>query len=186
MTPCAAASTVGEIANGEVELDVEVLRRKRSMSHVRAHVRNVGAANGHITTAVLGAMGEGFEFSELQPNPFWASRVEGRAAMGVAPWEAVDQRSAEQVTWYRFDDTPWIDGGARVGPFAIVLLADTMPGAICQEVGPTERPWFCPSVDLTVHMCADCRSPWLLAHNTARWAGDGTRRFCRSFTFLAN
>ena len=24
-----------------------------------------------------------------------------------------------------------------------------------------------------VHLLGDCRSPWVLAHNTARWAGDG-------------
>ncbi len=91
----------------------------------------------------------------------------------MAPWEDVAVRTAEQATWYRFDDTPLIDGGARMDPFAIVLLADTMPGAIGQRLGPTERPWFGPSVDLTVHMCADCRGPWVLGYNTARWAGDG-------------
>ena len=59
------------------------------------------------------------------------------------------------------------------GFVAIVMLADTMPGAIGQRLGPTDRPWFGPSVDLTVHILGDCRSPWVLAHNTARWAGDG-------------
>jgi acyl-CoA thioesterase len=190
---------VGQVADGDLEVDVEILRRGRSMSHVRAHVRNPGASNGHVTTAVFGAAREGFEFTELrrpavpppqecpsfrdppppgvtlfEPAPFWATRVEGRAALGVAPWEDVAERTAEQATWYRFDDTPWIDDeGDRLDPFAIVLLADTMPGAIGQRLGPTERPWFGPSVDLTVHMCADCRTPWVLAHNTARWAGDG-------------
>jgi acyl-CoA thioesterase len=189
---------IGQVAAGDLEIEVEVLRRGRSMSHVRAHVRNAGAANGHVTTAVFGATREGFDFTEIrrpevpppndcpsfrdppppgvpvfEPNPFWATRVEGRAALGVAPWEVVSHRTAEQAIWYRFDDPPWIDGGARLDPFAVVLLADTMPGAIGQRLGPTERPWFGPSVDLTVHMCADWRSPWLLGHNTARWAGDG-------------
>ena len=189
---------VGQVADGDLEIDVDVLRRGRSMSHVRAHVRNPGASNGHITTAVFGATREGFDFTELRrpdvpppqecssfrdppppgvavspPNPFWSTRVEGRGAMGVAPWENVETRTAEQATWYRFDDTPWIDDDDRIDPFAIVVIADTMPGAVGQRVGPTERPWFGPSVDLTLHMCADCRSPWLLGHNTARWAGDG-------------
>ena len=189
---------IGQVADGDLEIDVEILRRGRSMSHIRAHVRNPGASNGHITTAVFGATREGFDFTELrrplvpppeqcpsfrdppppgvpefEPNPFWATRVEGRAALGVAPWEDVDDRAAEQAIWYRFDDTPWIDGGDRMDPFAIVLLADTMPGAIGQRVGPTERPWFGPSVDLTVHMCSDCHADWILGHNTARWAGDG-------------
>lgn len=189
---------VGQVADGELEIEVEVLRRGRSMSHVRAHVRNPGSPNGHITTAVFGGSRDGFEFTELrpptvpppdecpsfrdppplgvprfEPNPFWATRVEGRAGTGVAPWEVVDNRTAEQAIWYRFDETPWIDDGARIDPFAVVLLADTMPGAIGQRLGLTDRPWFGPSVDLTVHLCADCRSPWILGHNTARWAGDG-------------
>ncbi len=189
---------VGQVADGELEIDVEVLRRGRSMSHLRVHVRNPGTKNGHVTTAVFGATRDGFEFTELrrpdvpapdecpsfrdppppgvpefEPTPFWAQRVEGRAAMGVPPWEVVEHRTAEQATWYRFDDTPWVDAEPRLDPAAIVLLADTMPGAIGQKLGPTDRPWFGPSVDLTVHICGDCRSPWVLAHNTARWAGDG-------------
>ena len=189
---------VGQVAHGEMEIEVEVLRRGRSMSHLRAVVRNPGASSGHIVTAVFGATRDGFEFTELArpdvpapdacpsfrdppppeappfvPMPFWATHVEGRPALGVPPWEVVDHRTAEQATWYRLDDTPWIDDGARIDPLAIVMLADTMPGAIGQRIGPTDRPWFGPSVDLTVHMLGDCRSPWVLAHNRARWAGDG-------------
>ncbi len=163
---------VGQVADGDLEIDVEILRHGRSMSHLRAHVRSQGTTNGHITTAVFGASREGFDFTELRPpevplpedcpwfrdppppgvpaftpTPFWATSVEGRAAIGVAPWEVVENRTAEQATWYRFDDTPWIDNGTRLDPFAIVLLADTMPGAIGQRVGPTGRQWFGPSVD---------------------------------------
>jgi acyl-CoA thioesterase len=189
---------IGQVADGELEIEVEVLRRGRSMSHLRAHVRNPGRDNGHVTTAVFGSSREGFDFTEAErpdvpaasdcrsfrdppppgvpvwePMPFWAARVEGRAGAGVAPWEVVDTRTAEQAIWYRLDDTPWIDDGARVDPLAMVVLADTMPGAVGQKIGPTERPWFGPSVDLTFHLCGDCRSDWVLAHNTARWAGDG-------------
>jgi hypothetical protein len=51
-----------------------------------------------------------------------------------------------------------------------------MPGALGEKIGGTGRPereWFAPSVDLTVHLLGDCRSAWGLAHNRARWAGDG-------------
>ncbi|MCU1400664.1 MAG: acyl-CoA thioesterase-like protein [Acidimicrobiales bacterium] len=189
---------VGQVAHGELEIDVDVLRRGRSMSHVRAEVRNPAATAGHITTAVFGQVRDGFEFTELRrpdvpppdgcpsfrdppppgtpefsPMPFWATRVEGRAALGVAPWEVVEHRTATQATWYRLDDPPWMDGGAHIDPLSIVMLADIMPGAIGQRVGPTARPWFGPSVDLTVHVFGECQSPWVLAHNTARWAGDG-------------
>jgi acyl-CoA thioesterase len=189
---------VGQVAHGDLEIEVDVLRRGRSMSHLRAHVRNPGNATGHIVTAVFGSTREGFEFTELRrpavpepdecrsfrdplppgappfvPMPFWERRVEARPALGIAPWETVEHRTAEQAIWYRLDDPPWIDDGVRIDPLAIVMLADTMPGAISQRLGQTDRPWFGPSVDLTVHLLGDCRSPWVLAHNTARWAGDG-------------
>src|SRR5688572_26834940 len=49
-----------QVASGPVEIDVEVLRRGRSMSHLRAEVRNPGSARGHLTTAVFGRPREGF------------------------------------------------------------------------------------------------------------------------------
>ena len=187
---------VGQVAHGPLEVHVEVLRRGRSMTHLRADVRNPGAKAGHITTAVFGTSREGFEFTHLErpdvpppdecrsfrdppppgvpqwdPMPFWTQRVRG--AMGVAPWDIVPERTAEQAVRYQFDDTPWVDGGTHLDPFALVVLADTMPGAVGQKVGMTERRWFGPSVDLTVHLFGDCRSAWVLAHNIARWAGDG-------------
>ena len=74
--------------------------------------------------------------------------------------------------WYRFDDPPMLDDGT-MDPLAIVVLADTMPGAVGEKIGPQGENWFAPSVDLTVHLLDDCRSPWVLAHNRARYAGDG-------------
>jgi acyl-CoA thioesterase len=56
---------VGQVAHGEVEIEVEVLRRGRSMSHLRAHARNPGSTTGHIVTAVFGATRDGFEFTDL-------------------------------------------------------------------------------------------------------------------------
>ena len=63
--------------------------------------------------------------------------------------------------WYRFDEPPMLDDGT-MDPLAVVVLADTMPGAVGEKIGPQEGNWFAPSVDLTVHLLDDCRSPWLL------------------------
>jgi hypothetical protein len=104
--------------------------------------------------------------------PFWNELVEGRTVTGHAPWEEYEPDRAEQVLWYRFDETPRLDDGT-VDPFALVVLADTMPGAVGERVGPGEREWFAPSIDLTVHLLDHCRSTWVLAHNRARFAGDG-------------
>ena len=186
-----------------MEIDVEVLRRGRSMSHLRAEVRNPGAARGHLTTGVYGATREGFAFTDLepptglptpdecpsfrdpmppeaaellpgppQPMPFWAERVEGRSALGHAPWEDFPGGRAERAMWYRFDEPPFLADGT-LDPLALVVMADTMPGAVSERLGRQERFWFGPSIDLTFHLLDACRSPWVLAHNRARYAGDG-------------
>jgi acyl-CoA thioesterase len=189
---------VAQVASGPVTIDVETLRRGRSMSHLRAEVRNAGADRGHLTTAIFGATRDGYAFTDLrppadvprpadcpsfrdppppeveafEPMPFWTERVEGRPALGHAPWDDYVPDRAERAMWYRFDDPPFLDDGT-IDPLALVVLADTMPGAVSEKVGLVERPWFAPSVDLTVHLLDDCRSPWVLAHNRARFAGDG-------------
>ncbi len=190
-----------QVAHGPVEIDVEVLRGGRSMSQLRAGVRNVGAARGHVTNAVFGAERTGYEFTDIappaglpgpdecrsfrdpppdgivaawEPMPFW-SHVEGRPALGHLFWERYEANRAERAGWYRFDEAPMLeDGTLDVG--AIVVLSDFMPGALGEKMGgdgPAQRPWFAPSVDLTVHLLGECRSEWVLAHNTVRHAGGG-------------
>lgn len=187
-----------QVADGPVEIDVELLRRGRSMSHVRAELRNPGAPRGHLTTGIYGAARAGFEFTELQPpadlpppdecpsfrDPpppdaptfepvrFWTERVDGRAVLGHPPWEEYEDGTAERAGWYRFDEPPFLADGS-LDPLALVVLVDFMPGAVREKVGFGGVDWFAPSVDLTVHLLAECRSPWVLAHNRARFAGDG-------------
>jgi len=187
-----------QVADGPLEVDVEILRAGRSMSQLRAEVRNPGAGRGHLTTCVFGATRQGFDFTDLrppadvpnpsacpsfrdppppdapdfEPMPFWAELVEGRSVIGHPPWDDYEPDRAERAMWYRFDESPVLDDG-RLDPLALIVLADSMPGAVGEKVGRTERPWFAPSVDLTVHFLDDCRSCWVLAHNRARFAGDG-------------
>jgi acyl-CoA thioesterase len=190
---------VAQVACGAVEIDVELLRAGRSMSHVRAEVKNIDTPRGHVTTGIFGSTRPGFAFTDLEPPigvsppadcpsfrdpppegvefafepmPFWDQLVEGRPVLGHAPWEDYVPDRAERAMWYRFDEPPMLDDGT-MDPLAVVVLADTMPGAVGEKIGPQERYWFAPSIDLTVHLLDDCRSPWLLAHNRARFAGDG-------------
>jgi acyl-CoA thioesterase len=191
---------VTQVAEGPVSIDVELLRAGRSMSHLRAEVMNVGASRGHVTTAIFGSARKGFEFTDLEPPasvpvpadcpsfrdpppagfefdwdpmPFWEQLVEGRPALGHAPWDDYVPDRAERAMWYRFDEPPMLDDGT-MDPLAVVVLADTMPGAVGEKIGPTsDGNWFAPSIDLTVHVLDHCRSPWVLAHNRARYAGDG-------------
>ncbi len=189
---------VAQVAAGPVSIEVELLRRGRSMSHLRAEVTAREASRGHLTTGIFGSPRPGFAFTDLlpppevappdacpsfrdplpdgvdrfDPMPFWTDLVEGRAAIGHAPWEDYVPERAERAAWYRFDQTPFLDDGT-MDPLALVVLADTMPGAVGEKVGPGPRRWFAPSVDLTVHVLDHCHSPWVLAHNRARHAGDG-------------
>src|SRR6185295_8412996 len=119
-----------------VTIEVELLRQGRSMSHLRAEVMNTGANVGHVTTGVFGATREGFQFTDLRPPivpppadcpsfrdplpddvdfefafdpmPFWDQLVEGRPALGHAPWEDYVPEHAERAMWYRFDDPPFL------------------------------------------------------------------------------
>ena len=166
------------------------------MSQATATVRNAGASAGHTSIAVFGRPRPGFHFTELtmpdvkdpldcpsfrddmpdgferrfEPS-FW-EQVEGRPALGHAPWDDYEPTTSERASWYHFEQTPRLADG-RIDPLALVTLCDTMPGAVGERVGGIKETWVGPSADLTVHLLGDARSEWLLGHNRARFAGDG-------------
>ena len=188
------------VAAGPVEVEVQVLRRGRSMSQLTATVRNPGADAGLHAIAAFGAPRRGFEFTDLAmpaveppedlrgyrdplpdgvefeflrpPMPFWEEVVNCRPAVGRPPWEPFEDGPAECVFWYQLDHPPLSPDGC-LDPLAALVLCDTMPGAVGQKIGPDAGPWFGPSVDLTVHLLGATDPGWLLGHNRARQAGDG-------------
>jgi acyl-CoA thioesterase len=190
----------GQVACGPVEVDVQLLRRGRSMSQLLATVRNPGAAAGLTAIAVFGAPRRGFTFTDLElpevegpeglrsyrdpvpegvdfefdgpPMRFWEEILECRPANRRAPWEPFEPGASECVTWYRLDDPPVLDDG-NLDPVASIVMCDTMPGAVDQKVGPDSGRWFGPSADFTIHLLGPARPGWLLAQNRARHAGDG-------------
>ncbi len=193
-----SAVFAGLVRPGPVEVEVAVLRRGRSLSQMSATVRNVGAEAGLTALAVFGSTRPGFEFSdvscpEVAPpeacrsfrdplpdgvpegrvtgSPFW-SRVEGRSALGHAPWERWLPTTSETVAWYRFDDPP-VGPDGLLDPLALVTLCDTMPGSVGERMGGTEVEWFGPSADLTVHVVGAASGGWLLARGRARHAAEG-------------
>jgi acyl-CoA thioesterase len=190
----------GQVRHGPIEVEVTVLRHGRSVSQVRASLRNPGADAGYEALAVFGAEREGFSFTDLRvpdgvappmecpsyrdPPPedfepdhpwftFWEN-VEGRAVIGHAPWEDYEPESSLCAQYYRFDDPPRADDGSW-DPLAVVALCDTMPGAVGERLGAEgrERHWLPPSADFTVHLLGEARCEWILAVNRARHAGDG-------------
>src|SRR5215469_2226260 len=159
---------VAPVSQGAVDINVEVLRRGRSMSHLRAEVRNPPAARGHLTTGVFGSPRLCCEFTDLAPPagfvpldkarsfrdppppgiepftpaPFWEQRLEGRGALGHARWEEYLPDRAEHGTWYRMDEPPMLADGSRE-PLALLVMADTMPGAVGEKLVPQHRHgWF--------------------------------------------
>ena len=105
-----------QVPAGPVTVDVSVLRRGRRATQAVATTCAAGADVGHTSVAVFGPDGGGFEFTDLAmpdvpppedcpsfrdpvpdgvdfefdedrpPMPFW-DNVEGRPALGHAPWE---------------------------------------------------------------------------------------------------
>jgi acyl-CoA thioesterase len=184
---------------GDVDIDVDVIRAGRSMSQVSATVRAAGTSSGFSALAAFGHPRPGFRYTELampdvpppeecvsyrdppppeagMPDgprfPFWNEVLEGRPALGHAPWDPSERGAAEVVTWFRFEQPP-VDGDGRFDPLALLVAADMMPSAVFEKVGTDEQGWFAPSVDLTVHLAGVPSGGWILNHNRAHYAGDG-------------
>jgi acyl-CoA thioesterase len=161
-----------------------------------------GAADGpgHATLAVFGRDRGGFEFTDLAmpdvpppgecpsfrdppppefadeygnrtPFAFWEN-IEGRPAIGRAPWDDSMPTDSECAFWYRFDEPPMRPDGT-LDPLAVIALCDLMPSSVGQRMGPGQPEWYPPSADLTVHLLGEGRSEWLLAHLHARRATEG-------------
>ena len=189
------------VAAGDIEIDVGVLRRGRSVAQATATMRTPGADAGLTAIAVFGATRPGFEFTDLDPPtmpdpetlpsfrdglpegvvlehdggpfPIWVHHLEGRPVVGHPPWEDYVPEGSERQSFHRYDETPWRADGT-IDPLALVTLCDTMPGAVDERMGrPHDYRWYGPSADLTVHIVGTARSEWLLMRNHARRASDG-------------
>lgn len=191
------------VPSGVLEIDVEVLRAGRSASQALAVIRPPGADHGFHALAAFGLdrAGPGAPFVELEPPivpppedcprfrdgpptevdwpvhppfPFWAEVLEGRAALGHAPWDPGPRGPAENATWMRFDRPPLDESGA-FDELALLVVADMMPGAVFEVMPyrPDESSWFAPSIDLTVHLRTVPSGDWILTHNVAHWLDDG-------------
>jgi len=185
---------------GAVTIDVTVLRRGRSMSQLRAEVRNADAAAGVTVVAVFGAERAGPTFIDLtppevagpdglpsfrdplpddvpatfrnEPRPFWAEICEGRPAIGRAPWEPYEEGPSDVVQWFGYEGAP-LDADGNLHRALPLIACDMMPSSVSQKVGPGDRPWFGPSADYTVHLFDPAPEGWLLAHLRARAGGHG-------------
>jgi acyl-CoA thioesterase len=188
------------VPHGPVVAEVQVLRRGRSMSQAQVTVRGPDAASGFTAVAVFGAERPGFTFTDAappvvpppeecpsyrdppppesgwEPRPpfaFWSEVLDGRPALGHAPWDDSPRGAAEVATWFKFEQPPLgPDGG--FDPLALLVAGDMMPSAVFEKVGfDPDRRWFAPSIDLTLHLFGTPRPGWILVHNRAHHAGEG-------------
>ncbi|HEX2576473.1 MAG TPA: acyl-CoA thioesterase domain-containing protein, partial [Aquihabitans sp.] len=150
---------VSPVQAGPVVVDVQVLRRGRSVSQAQATVRSPDAAAGFTALAVFGSPRPGFTFTELaypevpdpegqpsfrdplppesgvvdRPNfPFWDDVLEGRPALGTPFWEDTPRERAESATWFRWERPPLGPDG-RLDPYSAFVVADVMPGAVFEK-----------------------------------------------------
>jgi acyl-CoA thioesterase len=60
-----------------------------------------------------------------------------------------------------------------IDALSLIALADTMPPAVSQYLGPGYPFFHAPSVDLTMRFFADTDDEWCLFRSLSHWAGDG-------------
>ena len=181
---------------GPLEIRVEVLRHGGAAAQVRAQRSSTTMPGpGLEVSATFGRDREGVELIDTAPPPVPGpeesppmERLAGMDFSGrPAFFRNFDTRLAQGHAWWGSDWTPgeariarWFrylvpqslaDG--RLDPFALPPIADTMPPALHQKLGPGHPPFHAPSLDLTVHFLEDTRSPWLLTAVHGRHARAG-------------
>ena len=184
------------VREGALVIDVEILRPGKRMTQLRANVRNADEERpAHVVTAAYGEAREGFDFHYTAPpdagppasygerpeppedvptfRAGFFDRTDMRPVSMNAPWEpGWEGGRAEATRWIRYVDTPRTAEG-HFDPCALPGLADTMPPAVGQYIGPDVPFFHAPSVDLTLHVYGATRRDWLLSHARCHWAGDG-------------
>jgi acyl-CoA thioesterase len=184
------------IPAGPLAFDVTVLRRGGSAAQVRTTVRAGGAATVGFevsATFVRDRGGPDVRVARMpdvpppeacpsvlddhphnpHPRTRFFAQVECRVARGdrfwLPGWKASGGRYAR---WYRYR-APQHDGAGLLDRLALAPLADTMPPALAQAVGPGDYRFYAPSLDLTLHVVDDTARAWVLVSTYARRARAG-------------
>jgi len=181
---------------GPLEIRVEVLRHGRSAAQVRAQLTSTAVPGpGLEVSATFARRRSGMEFLDtVRPDvprpedcpsmadladtagrerPRFFENFDSRLAAGHAWWlDGWEPGPARLARWFRYNVSQRNAAGV-LDPLAIPPIADTMPPALTQKVGPDHPPFHAPSLDLTVHFLDDSSSDWYLATAHARWASAG-------------
>jgi acyl-CoA thioesterase len=181
---------------GPLEVRVEILRHGGAAAQIRAQLSSTSMPGpGLEVSATFAREREGFDLIDTEPPavpapdacpsfdemdvgparvrpPFFAN-FDSRLALGQ-PWWGSDWTPgpARVARWFRYKVPQRLPDG-RFDPLALPPIADTMPPALIQKLGPNHPPFFAPSLDLTVHFLEDTTSQWLLTSVHARRARGG-------------
>jgi acyl-CoA thioesterase len=170
---------------GPLEVRVEVLRHGGAAAQVRAQLSSTSQPGpGLEVSATFGRSRDGVEVLDAEPpvrrgpdeavpmdeivtidgweRPRFFENFETRLAVGHSWWKGGwTAGPARMARWFRYRVSPRLADG-RFDPLAIPPIADTMPPALVQKLGPEHEPFFAPSLDLTLHFLEDTRSDWIL------------------------
>lgn len=103
-----------------------------------------------------------------QGYPYWATSFLAKNP-GLA---RLSEEPARFARWYRYK-VPQMEVDGTLDPYALPPIADTMPSAVANMLGPGGNPFHAPSLDLTVHFLEPARTEWLLVATYARRARVG-------------
>jgi acyl-CoA thioesterase len=178
---------------GPLEVRVEVLRHGNVAAQVRAALSSTTTPGpGLEVSATFGRARAGVEVvdvdfppvvppAEAAPivpgerdfRPPFLENFECRLGRGARWWTSGwAPGPARMGRWFRYRVPPTLPDG-RLDPLALPPIADTMPPALCQKLGPDAPPFHAPSLDLTVHFLEDATPGWLLTWVHARRARAG-------------
>jgi acyl-coenzyme A thioesterase PaaI-like protein len=178
---------------GPLEIRVEVLRHGNVAAQVRAALSSTTMPGpGLEVSATFGRGRAGVEVidadfppvampaaampivpGERDFRPPFLENFDCRLGRGAAWWTTGWQPGpARMGRWFHYRVPPALPDG-RLDPLALPPIADTMPPALCQKLGPDAPPFHAPSLDLTVHFLEDTTAEWLLTWVHARRARAG-------------
>lgn len=193
----ATALFCSPVPAGPLEVRVEVLRLGRAAVQLRAALASTSTPGpGLEVTAtyvrsrdgadVLGLSVPSTSLPEDCPDAGNAPRIAAghparpffdnydmRLASGAPLWERAGwpRGEARSAFWYRYRTSQLTEDGS-LDPLALPPIADTMPDALANALGPDAR-FYAPSLDLTVHFLEATRSEWLLVDKSCERAHGG-------------
>jgi acyl-CoA thioesterase len=181
---------------GPLEVRVEVLRHGGAAAQLRAQLSSTSMPGpGLEVSATFGRDRDGIDLIDTEPpevlppdeapelemligtvrdsRPAIFANFDTRLVLG-APWWESDWTPgpAQLARWFRYK-VPQRRTDGSLDPFALPPIADTMPPALMQKLGPNHEPFHAPSLDLTVHFLEDTDAEWLLVNVHARRARAG-------------